>query len=79
MFRRPLGTDNTPHTATHCNTLQHTATHCNTLQLAQHTRRPEPHILMFRRPLGTDPVTGSVATGALASKTKTHNEIPKEK
>jgi len=23
--------------------------------------RPEPHILLFRRPLGTDPVTGKVA------------------
>lgn len=22
--------------------------------------RPEPHILLFRRPLGTDPVTGKV-------------------
>ncbi|CAN0030984.1 unnamed protein product [Sphacelaria rigidula] len=22
--------------------------------------RPEPHILLFRRPLGTDPVTGQV-------------------
>ena len=24
------------------------------------THRPEPHILLFRRPLGTDPVTGKV-------------------
>ena len=24
--------------------------------------RPEPHILLFRRPLGTDPVTGKVLT-----------------
>jgi cyclin-dependent kinase regulatory subunit CKS1 len=24
------------------------------------TRRPEPHILLFRRPLGTDPQTGRV-------------------
>lgn len=24
------------------------------------TTRPEPHILLFRRPLGTDPVTGQV-------------------
>ena len=24
------------------------------------TRRPEPHILLFRRPLGTDPVSGEV-------------------
>lgn len=24
------------------------------------SRRPEPHILLFRRPLGTDPVTGKV-------------------
>ena len=23
-------------------------------------RRPEPHILLFRRPLGTDPQTGRV-------------------
>ncbi len=23
-------------------------------------RRPEPHILLFRRPLGTDPTTGKV-------------------
>jgi hypothetical protein len=23
-------------------------------------RSPEPHILLFRRPLGTDPVTGKV-------------------
>jgi len=28
---------NTPHAATHCNTLQHTATHCNTLHSLQHT------------------------------------------
>mmetsp|Transcript_31961 Transcript_31961/g.63398 ORF Transcript_31961/g.63398 Transcript_31961/m.63398 type:complete len:93 (-) Transcript_31961:226-504(-) len=25
--------------------------------------RPEPHILLFRRPLGTDPLTGRVAAG----------------
>jgi len=24
------------------------------------THRPEPHILLFRRPLGTDPTTGEV-------------------
>jgi hypothetical protein len=23
-------------------------------------RRPEPHVLLFRRPLGTDPVTGGI-------------------
>mmetsp|Transcript_6538 Transcript_6538/g.15331 ORF Transcript_6538/g.15331 Transcript_6538/m.15331 type:complete len:97 (+) Transcript_6538:33-323(+) len=25
--------------------------------------KPEPHILLFRRPLGTDPVTGKVPEG----------------
>ena len=25
--------------------------------------RPEPHILLFRRPLGTDPLTGEVDPG----------------
>lgn len=25
--------------------------------------RPEPHILLFRRPLGTDPLTGKVKEG----------------
>ena len=29
--------------------------------------RPEPHILLFRRPLGTDPVTGRVPDGAAAT------------
>lgn len=24
------------------------------------THRPEPHILLFRRPLGTDPTTGEI-------------------
>ena len=26
--------------------------------------RPEPHILLFRRPLGTDPITGKVSGAA---------------
>jgi len=26
--------------------------------------RPEPHVLLFRRPLGTDPITGKVAAAA---------------
>jgi cyclin-dependent kinase regulatory subunit CKS1 len=26
--------------------------------------KPEPHILLFRRPLGTDPITGKVAVAA---------------
>jgi cyclin-dependent kinase regulatory subunit CKS1 len=26
--------------------------------------RPEPHVLMFRRPLGTDPLTGKVETSS---------------
>ena len=34
------------------------------LHLSQHNLflyvRPEPHILLFRRPLGTDPVSGDV-------------------
>ena len=29
--------------------------------------RPEPHILLFRRPLGTDPLTGKVAAAAPAA------------
>lgn len=32
--------------------LTETRTYCN--------RRPEPHVLLFRRPLGTDPTTGAV-------------------
>lgn len=28
--------------------------------------RPEPHILLFRRPLGTDPRTGKVPEGYIA-------------
>merc|ERR1711934_340257 len=31
--------------------------------------RPEPHILLFRRPLGTDPRTGKVAAPAAANAT----------
>ena len=27
---------------------------------SHHTRSPEPHILLFRRPLGTDPQSGRV-------------------
>lgn len=29
--------------------------------------RPEPHVLLFRRPVGTDPTTGKVATAAAAT------------
>merc|ERR1712216_663313 len=31
--------------------------------------RPEPHILLFRRPLGTDPQTGKVPTAAAVENT----------
>lgn len=29
--------------------------------------KPEPHILLFRRPLGTDPTTGRVSCAAVPS------------
>merc|ERR1711970_880721 len=32
--------------------------------------RPEPHILLFRRPLGTDPRTGKVDPNAVPAKTE---------
>lgn len=35
--------------------------------------KPEPHILLFRRPLGTDPVTGQVPPNVL-HKIKIYNE-----
>lgn len=35
--------------------------------------KPEPHILLFRRPLGTDPVTGQVPNNVL-QKIKLYNE-----
>lgn len=31
------------------------------------THRPEPHILLFRRPLGTDPTTGEVRSDLAAA------------
>ncbi|CAN0414172.1 unnamed protein product [Pylaiella littoralis] len=38
--------------------------------------RPEPHILLFRRPLGTDPVTGMVDPGLeLEAKEKYTKEL----
>jgi cyclin-dependent kinase regulatory subunit CKS1 len=39
--------------------------------------RPEPHILLFRRPLGTDPATGkSKGQSAAAPDLRAPNEIP---
>lgn len=35
--------------------------------------KPEPHILLFRRPLGTDPVTGQVPSNILI-KLKQYND-----
>lgn len=35
--------------------------------------KPEPHILLFRRPLGTDPITGQVPSSVLI-KLKQYNE-----
>ena len=32
--------------------------------------RPEPHVLMFRRLLGTDPSTGKTAQDCISTKTK---------
>ena len=34
------------------------------------THRPEPHILLFRRPLGTDPVTGEISEELVAQARK---------
>jgi len=34
---------------------------CSEPATAPATARPEPHILLFRRPIGTDPTTGLVA------------------
>ncbi len=36
--------------------------------------KPEPHILLFRRPIGTDPVTGQVPNNIL-QKIKLLNEV----
>ena len=36
--------------------------------------KPEPHILLFRRPIGTDPVTGQVPSNIL-QKIKLLNEV----
>ena len=33
--------------------------------------KPEPHVLLFRRPLGTDPETGKVLTVSNSNSTKT--------
>lgn len=37
--------------------------------------RPEPHVLLFRRPVGTDPVTGKVAVPA-AQQAPSQNQPP---
>ena len=41
--------------------------HCSILPTFFVLSRPEPHILLFRRPLGTDPQSGAVVPELLAA------------
>ncbi len=41
---------------------------------SRHAARPEPHILLFKRPLGTDPVSGKVDPVLEAEAKKAYQE-----
>jgi hypothetical protein len=47
----------------HCSTPTHHTKLINLLMISS----PEPHILLFRRPLGTDPQSGAVVPELLAA------------
>lgn len=42
------------------------------------THRPEPHILLFRRPVGTNPTTGKVSPAWVEKYVALHGSYPEE-